>query len=512
MTAGSTEFPPGSSPDRAANSYDAAVPDGPVAAPIHDFVGTVAGLVAALSGRPPAAHRSDAAMDAGAIVLSVVNADGRATDDELSAYLDGVGPLLDPPVTLTVAQFRSSRLPDAKRGWVDRPSALFELVVAADARSSTRHAVTYYERAMALAHATAAIDLVPSTEELRTIDRFRSTLLAAFDAAGVPRPGAVMPEPPRIQPDPHPDGSGSTGGPGVTPPAVTTGSAPATAAHPAAVPDGPPDTLDSLLAELDDLVGLAAVKAEVRRLASLIRVQQLREAQQLPTVEISHHLVFTGNPGTGKTTVARLLSRIYKALGVVSKGHLVETDRSALVAGYVGQTANKTAAVLNSGLGGTVLIDEAYSLARGGEQDFGREAVDTLVKFMEDHRDDIAIVAAGYPAEMQSFIDTNPGLKSRFTRTINFADYTVDELVLIFEKLGHKQRYVPSDAALAVVRAVIASEPRDEGFGNARYVRNLFEAAIAHQAARLAPLEEPTVEQLTTLIAEDIVPVDDAPR
>ena len=228
----------------------------------------------------------------------------------------------------------------------------------------------------------------------------------------------------------------------------------------------------------------------------------------MPVVETSHHLVFTGNPGTGKTTVARLLSQILHSLGIVSKGHLVETDRSKLVAGYVGQTAIKTEQALTSSLGGTLLIDEAYALARGGENDFGLEAIDTLVKFMEDHRDDISIIAAGYPAEMATLIDSNPGLKSRFTRTINFPDYTDDELVLILAGLCRKNGYTLSDDALAKARQLIATEPRTRGFGNARFVRNLFEAAVSHQAVRIAPLTDPFDEQLATLVAADIVAVD----
>ena len=228
----------------------------------------------------------------------------------------------------------------------------------------------------------------------------------------------------------------------------------------------------------------------------------------MPVIETSHHLVFTGNPGTGKTTVARLLSQIYHAVGVVTEGHLVETDRSKLVAGFVGQTALKTQTALDSALGGMLLIDEAYALARGGDNDFGLEAIDTLVKFMEDHRDDVAIVAAGYPAEMTEFIDSNPGLKSRFTRTISFADYSEDELVRIFLQLGEENQYQLSDDALQRVRHFIGVEPRTRGFGNARYVRNLFETAIAHQAVRLAPLTDPSDEQLTTLTADDIAPVD----
>ena len=239
----------------------------------------------------------------------------------------------------------------------------------------------------------------------------------AFDAAGVPRPG-------------HRGASGP-------------GPAPAAAPSAAAPELPPPRPIEELLTELDALVGLEQVKTDVRRLTSLLRIQRLREERGLPTLETSHHLVFTGNPGTGKTTVARLLSQILRALGIVSKGHLVETDRSGLVAGYVGQTAPRTRGVLESALGGTLLIDEAYALARGSEQDFGREAIDTLVKFMEDHRDDLAVIAAGYPDEMAMLIDTNPGLRSRFTRTIHFPDFTTEELIAIFESMSAANRYQP---------------------------------------------------------------------
>ena len=205
------------------------------------------------------------------------------------------------------------------------------------------------------------------------------------------------------------------------------------------------------------------MKADVRRLTSLLRIQQLRAERNLPTMETSHHLVFTGNPGTGKTTVARLLSQILRTLGLVSKGHLVETDRSHLVAGYVGQTATKTRAVLESALGGTLLVDEAYALARGGDNDFGREAIDTIVKFMEDHRDDLALIAAGYPAEMEDFINANPGLKSRFTRFIDFPDYSTDELVEIFERMSGDLRYHLDETGRHALRVVIDAEPRTRG-------------------------------------------------
>ena len=458
---------------------------GPIGNEVSTFVEQVASALDALAGKPPGTHRRDAVVEAANLVAGTLDADGRCTDDELWAYVDGLGPLLDPPLVATPAQLRDSRLFVGKAAWLEGTSTLFDLLVRADARDGADRALAYYERALGLAHATAALDRVPSADEIAAIDRFRSALLGGFDAAGVPRPGA-----PR-QPRP-------AGGPAV-----------ATAAD--AVPQPPTpepmpaEPIESLLAELDELVGLQAVKAEVRRLTSLLQVQLLREERGLPTFETSHHLVFTGNPGTGKTTVARLLSRIYRSLGLVTSGHLVETDRSALVAGYVGQTATKTRAVLEQSLGGTLLIDEAYALARGGENDFGREAVDTLVKFMEDHRDDVAIVVAGYPNEMQDFIDTNPGLRSRFTRTLAFADYTVDELVEIFERLGAKAQYHPTEGAIAVARALIASEPRGAGFGNARFVRNLFESAVAHQAARLAPLLDVSTEQLTTLTADDLV-------
>ena len=249
------------------------------------------------------------------------------------------------------------------------------------------------------------------------------------------------------------------------------------------------------------------MKTEVRRLTSLLRVQNLRAEHGLPVIETSRHLVFVGNPGTGKTTVARLLSQLYRSLGVVTKGHLVETDRADLVAGFVGQTATKTREMLVSALGGTLLIDEAYALARGGENDFGREAIDTLVKFMEDHRDDLAVVVAGYPVEMAELIGTNPGLESRFARTLEFPDYTTDELVAIFELISNGKQYHLTDAARTRLIEVIEGEPRGRGFGNARFTRNVFEQAISMQAVRLTDVEAPTVDQLTALESDDIAPV-----
>jgi AAA lid domain/ATPase family associated with various cellular activities (AAA) len=449
---------------------------GVLATYVDAFVDGVNAELGELSGRE---HRVEVTVEAGDIVAAVVGSDDRLSTAELEAWLDDIGARLDPPVRVTSTQLRDSEVLRGRSSWLDRPSTLFDLLVRADARDRTARAVHYYELAVRLAHAAAATDLVPSPAEIAAIDHFRDVLLRAFDAAGVTRPGQR---------------GVTTGAGAAATPVVAT----------AAPPLPPARSIEDLLAELDALVGLAAVKADVRRLTSLLRIQQLRAARGMPTIETSHHLVFTGNPGTGKTTVARLLSQILRTLGVVSKGHLVEADRSQLVAGFVGQTASKTRAVLESALGGTLLIDEAYALARGSEQDFGREAIDTLVKFMEDHRDDLAVIAAGYPDEMAQLIATNPGLESRFTRTIHFPDYTTAELVAIFRSMGETNRYTADEAAVARLTALIDAQPRRRGFGNARYVRNVFEAAVGHQAERLSAVDSPSDEQLTILTADDI--------
>lgn len=270
-------------------------------------------------------------------------------------------------------------------------------------------------------------------------------------------------------------------------------------------PDAP--SLEELLAELDALYGLEQVKAQVRSLIDLVKIRQLRNAADLPVPPMSLHMVFLGNPGTGKTTVARLIGRLYKAIGVLSKGQLVEVDRSGLVAGYTGQTALKTRGVIDSALGGVLFLDEAYALApERGEQDFGREAIEVLLRAMEDHRQDLVVIAAGYPGPMERFLHSNPGLQSRFSQYLTFEDYNVPALLSIFQSLCEKNGYTLSAAARDQAEALLQArwDVRDERFGNAREVRNLFEAAVVRQAGRLAALEAPTRDQLMALEPEDL--------
>ncbi len=275
----------------------------------------------------------------------------------------------------------------------------------------------------------------------------------------------------------------------------------ATSAVPTAEPEHPEPTLDELLAELDGLTGLSEVKAEIHRQVAVLRVEGLRSKAGLRSPTITRHLVFVGNPGTGKTTVARLVGGIYRALGLLSQGQLVEVDRSELVAGYLGQTATKTAEVVASAAGGVLFIDEAYSLS--GDQ-YGRESVDTLVKEMEDRRDDLVLIVAGYPAPMVVFIAQNPGLASRFRTTIEFADYSDDELVAILGSMAAAADYDLGEGSLERFRMLLATTPRGGTFGNGRFARNLLEAAIGRHAWRLREVEEPTLEQLRTLLPDDL--------
>jgi type VII secretion ATPase EccA len=261
-------------------------------------------------------------------------------------------------------------------------------------------------------------------------------------------------------------------------------------------------TLEELQAELDSLVGLESVKEQVRALVAFLQVQGRRLEHGLPEVATSQHLVFLGNPGTGKTTVARLLAHMYRAMGLLERGHLVEVDRSGLVGEYVGMTAIKTDRAVRRALGGVLFIDEAYALARTGHQgaDFGQEAIETLLKRMEDHRHRLVVIVAGYPTLMHAFLDSNPGLRSRFARELTFQDYSTDELVAITERFAGENEYRLTEGALEALRRIFDRAPRGEGFGNARYARTIFEQALNHQALRLASeLEHVETAALTTL-------------
>ena len=260
--------------------------------------------------------------------------------------------------------------------------------------------------------------------------------------------------------------------------------------------------------ELDELIGLGSVKEEVRSLANFVKLQKEREAKGLKTAKVSYHLVFYGSPGTGKTTVARIVGRIYKDLGVLKKGHTVETDRAGLCGQYVGQTGPKTDSVVAKALDGVLFIDEAYSLVPegGAGNDYGQEAISTILKRMEDYRDRLVVIVAGYKNEMQRFIDSNPGLQSRFNRYIDFPDYSADELSQIFKMYMQKNQYVLSKEAEAYLkeRFEYAVAHKDRNFGNARYARNVFEKSIQAQANRLANEKDLDKDKLTELTVDDL--------
>jgi SpoVK/Ycf46/Vps4 family AAA+-type ATPase len=408
-------------------------------------------------------------------MLSVlVGGDGQLTETELELFNDVFAEVLGRRESYSVLRALLRERAGHAQVLLDRAPAFFQAIVRADVASDTHKSEEVFASLQELGRIACAIDRDIARHELSVLTGHMWALRRVMESAGLPEAGA--------------DGKGKSGD---------------------AKQGKPEETLEQLQAQLHRLVGLQKVKQRVDTLINTIRVRQLRQKHNLPVPPISFHMVFTGNPGTGKTTVARLMSKILKKAGVLRKGHIVEVDRSGLVAGFVGQTALKVNERVQTALGGVLFIDEAYALVVGrGAEDFGHEAVDVLVKSMEDNRDNLIVIVAGYPREMREFVDSNPGLRSRFSTYIEFQDYGADEMQLIFERMCQDQGYTLTPAAQERAKELFseAIALKTETFANARDVRNLFEETLTHHANRLASIAEPTQQDLVQLEAADLPP------
>lgn len=403
----------------------------------------------------------DASDDAFELTRAAIDVDGFLTDDELAAFIIAFGEFRPELDSQNPSQLRAAEAFRGARRFLQQPSAAFEQALRLDRTDGRRRAGHYVELASELLRSIAALDGHVSNVELNSIDAHRAMLLDRIAAAGPTARPTVAPTPP------------ATG-------------------------------VDAVLAELHEMVGLDEVKHRVRQLVDLLRIRALRAVHGLANPDLTHHMAFVGNPGTGKTTVARLIGAIHRELGLLERGHVVEVDRATLVAGYVGQTAAKVDAVVQSARGGVLLIDEAYSLARGTDG-YGAEALDAIVKRMEDHRDEMLVILTGYPDEMSTLLEMNPGLSSRIGRTIEFPDFDASELTAIVRLFLNGADYRLSDEAAVAVAELVAGVERGPTFGNGRWARQQFDDMVLRHAARVAPLAAPSVEQLSTLTAGDVL-------